>query len=239
MLNNEPGPRDWAPSAAGSGPSIGLAPRARNAAISLITGSLAVALGLMPLFGGHPTLILSTVGITAILAGVAGLTRWSWAGVGIRVMSVIGVALGVIGILLTITSVLHIGLVGAAAPIQVPDGRYAAATGSPSAVPTPTQTRPAVGLPPTDAQVAQYTGTVVVLLRHSHDMTGTYPGSLPTAPGALITTAAGSLRLPPGIRLSYTVRDDRSGYDMLGSTDDDSVVIEYDTASGMMQWVHR
>jgi len=242
LLNNEPGPRDWTQPAGVSRSLASPAPRVRNAVISMVAGSIALALGLLPLVGGHPTLILSTVGITAIVAGLTGFTRWSWAGFGTRLMSSIGAAFGAIGIVLTVAAVLHFSVAGGAAPQAAPVDPFGAPTVAPTApgaAPTPAPTLPSVGLSATDARVAQYAGSAVFLLRHSHDMTGAYPDTLPSDPGSLIVTAAGSLRLPPDVRLSYTVRDDGSGFEMLALSDDDSVVIEFDTASGVLQWVHR
>jgi hypothetical protein len=240
VLNNESGPRYWSPRGGFSGASGRAVPRGRTGEgiLSLVTGVIALALGLLPLFGSHITLLFSTVGITAIATGIVTLTRWRWAGFGTRLMSALGVAFGAVGIVLMLGSVVHAGLVSAAPPAQPAVGLPGAgSTPSEPARPSTGETPPAAGLSATQAQVAQSAGTLVFLLRHSHDLTGGYPDSLPSTPGAFISTAAGPIQLPPNVRIDYFSHDDGSGYQLFGSTVDNSIAVEYDTETGVLEWV--
>jgi hypothetical protein len=172
-------------------------------------GLVACGFAFAPLFQpGSRGYVLSTVGVTAVISGVAAL-RISRRTV-TRALAVVGIVLGVVG---------SVGMVTRAATLWAPAWAASAAPPAPTAPVAPART--------TASQAAT---TVVALIERSHRAGDAYPSVLAADPAGWIVTLSGSYRMPSGDVFSYIPSSDLSGY-RLQIADPNGVVARYDSVT--------
>jgi hypothetical protein len=185
--------------------------------------------------------VFSSVGISAIAAGVVALTRLRGAGLAQRFVPMLGVMFGGFGTVLMLLGLMSghsfvttTSPLGVPAPLGAPlPTAVASALPAPARTPAPAST-PA---PRSNLMLAQYAGTVVYLLEQQHAQFGTYPTAVNADTTGMVVTTTGTVRLPVGAVMTYEPWPDGSGYEL--HLVQGTAVIAYSSAIRQLEWVSR
>ncbi len=285
-----PGPRDWSPSEPSTPPSrprrdlpplyapsplltaartSECAPRRTRpwafATLSILLGAGSVVLALVePQHQGVPSgFVVSTIGVTAIVAGVHAVRRARWGSAVSRVVGRIGVVLGAVGSALMLYALLAFGLVtvgvtlpalslpalslsapSLSVPAQVPvadevvedatDASTSSAAGPASPAP---QAPPALTVEAERNALTQSVGSLSFVMRQQFP-SGVYPTELVVAdqPSRLVLADGTPLAaLPEGTRVLYSVAADRTAWSITLVGAQHGAVATYSSAVGTVQ----
>lgn len=230
------GPRDWMPPPDPPRPRTTYAwpepppavgrPRRGLGLLSFLLGAGATVMALAPTAvpAGYSGYLFSTIGVTAVLVGIAAMKRRGRT----SLLPVLGILLGAFATIFMVSLMVQFHQSQLASPVvEMPI--------TPVEISSPMLPAETEASVPADErmQLAQVAGTISYLLSKNFETSGSYPTALQATSAGLVWTPAGSIQLPTGAALQYSPATTGSGYS-LTVTGAGGAVANYDTATGVV-----
>lgn len=193
--------------------------------MSFLLGTGATVLAVAPTVvpAGYSGYLFSTIGITAVVLGIAALRRRGSS----SLLPVLGILLGAFG-----TFFMVLLMVQFHQPHPVPPAMEVPVMPVEVVAPAPPADLEVTAPADERMQLAQVAGTISFLLSKNFETSGSYPDALHVSNG-LVMTPTGSLQLPAGAEVEYVPANTGTGYS-LTVTGSGGVVAKYDTATGVV-----